>query len=320
MAAFSARAARAQSAPSGRTARLPDAIRLVLRGKVGDAYVISSSSNGGLEMVATLPDNTVKKTGFDEKENQVETKHVRAIDAQGNVKIETRTVSGQKTKVEEGASKTTPSELKAYVETFAPSFKRLSRVKLATTPPKAATKGKKRAGAASKSKREDDTLENPPFPDKVLHVGDTWQGTLPMRFASLENQELAYTAKLAAVEFRQSLPCAKVEYVISMHIDQLPKEALDRFPSNARINGDYTIEGTLTDYYRLDRGTAVESVGSIQLTLQYEIKVPNPNGGDDLPFALEGNGEYGVKDMTTKGPAYDASLVTPVSETAAPSP
>lgn len=292
--------------------RLPDAVRLVRRGIVGDRFVMQTTTHT-TSLLRYVKDETNDDTNTDSTEIKTSVQRVRAVDADGALQLEERNVDGSNTIIKNGEREVVAIKPDAWVDKYNPNGARLSRTRLPGKPTTGTLSDTNEPDTGRQPAPEmDNRLTNePPFPEKIVHVGDTWNGTMAMLPVEISSDpQVAYTAKLAAIELHRNVPCARVEYSFSTSSTKLPLMISKSLSEAATGVGSLKFAGSLTDYYTLDRGAVFDSVGKLSITMKFNLTEPNPNGNQDLhrlaQVTIKSNGSATMVTF----PQYAPELVT----------
>ena len=287
-----------------------EAIRLVRRGKTGDTYKyqVTTHSKGELDMSSStdpiLQDVTRTKTVLQK---------FLGLSKDGTLRIETRLLSGTKKDVQ--PEKTTTETLPPYDTLFNVSPDKAKVTAKALPLPVATGKPKPLSAAAIHAALKDATefFNDPPFPTRLLRVGDTWAGVSPKNPYNKDimgDKDVPFVATLAAIETHRGVPCAKVTYTLNYKGDQASFRAnvLKTAPEESKMIGESEISGTATMYYSLDRGELLD--GEIKGKTKYKYKVGVPVEGQEDLRVIDLEGEVNEESRTTAltFPAYDAAL------------
>ena len=287
-----------------------EAIRLVRRGKAGDAYKyqITTHDKGELDM-SSSPDPLLQ----DITRSETVLQKFLGLSKDGTLRIETRRVSGTKKDVQ--PEKTTAETLPPFDVIFNSTPDKTNWTAKALPLPVATGKPKPLSAAAINAALKDAAsfFNEPPFPTRLLRVGDTWAGVYPKNpynKAIADDKDWPFTATLRAIETHRGVPCAKVTYIAAYKGDQASFRAniMKTAPEGSEMTGESEINLTGTAYYSLDRGEIIDSAAQIKVKYKYKVGV-KIEGLDDLRVIdVEGEGNVDSSETALTFPAYDASL------------
>jgi hypothetical protein len=287
---------------------LPQTIRLVRQGQAGDRYALKTNAHYNL-LLRFEKVGDVDETASEQIETGSLTSQVRSITPEGNVIVEERIVEGKRTTNKNGERDVTTVPPAAWLVTYLPDGKRTGRTPLPDT--KATGQDGTDAPPVENSQGDDGLINEPPFPAKALRVGDTWTGEIPMLPKEVSaDPRVSYTAKLTAIERRQDVPCARVEYTLSATSKQLPELLTSKLSELAKGVGTVKMDGTITVYYTLDRGVAIDREDKSTITMRFNLSEPDADT-DELSNhrVVKVTIKSGATIKTTKVPAYMPSLV-----------
>ena len=287
-----------------------ESVRLVRRGKIGDAYKyqVTVHDKGEIDM-SSSPDPILQ----DITRTLTVSQKVANAGKEGMLQIEARLVSGKKTDAQ--PEKTTTETLAPFDVIFRVSPDNTHISAKALPLPVAAGKPKPLSASAINNALKDATsfFENTPFPTRLLRVGDTWAGVHPKNpynKAIAEDKDWPVTATLAAIETHRGIPCAKVTYTAVYKGDQASFRAniLKTAPEGSDMIGESDVNVTVTTYYSLDRGEVIDTVSKATIKYKYKVGV-KVEGQDDLRVIdLEGEANEDTATTALTFPAYDARL------------
>ena len=287
-----------------------ETIRLARRGKTGDVYKFQATTRtkGEIDM-SSSPDPILQ----DVTRTKTVSEKFLGVGKDGTLRFETRLLSGKKTSIE--AEKTLGETLPPFDVVFSVSPDNAHSSAKALPLP--VEKGKPKPLSAEAINRAikdaNDFFIEPPFPTRLLRVGETWTGVVPKNPLNKDtagDRDIPYTATLAAVETHRGVPCARVTYIMTYKGDQESFRAaiLKTAPEESLMQGDSEVNGTATIYYSLDRGATLDS--DIKIKTKYKYKVGIPIEGTEELRVIDVEGETNFEDKVTAltFPTYDAAL------------
>ena len=184
--------------------------------------------------------------------------------------------------------------------TVKPSKEIVKAVPLATTPKRAP------AGANSVTGSGQGIFGPIRFPERALKAGDTWSGSIPVaENADLKGITMHYESTLVGFEMYQSFPCARVESNLSYKgtMPGIDAQIRKQVPAGSKLTSVGELTGTLTSYYVLDRGWAMNESAKINVILNISVTV----NGRAIEFG--GTIDTDQHSAVVGYPAYDAALV-----------
>jgi hypothetical protein len=295
---------------------LPDTIRLLRRGIVGDRYVMESSTRTIFAM-SFQKDGENEDTNVDTTETKTETLRVRAGGADGTLTVEERPGETKKTIIKDGEREVVASQPDGWLAIYKANGERVSHTRL-PNPPKKETQDTDTDATEDRPPAKPDSdeqrIDDPPFPDRTLHVGNTWTGTIPMLSKEIcGDPAVNYTAKLTAIELHKNVPCARVEYTLSATNTKLPPVISKQLAFEATGKGTLKMTGTVTGYYTLDRGAVLDSESKIAITMKFDLTEPDPNSENDLHRVVKVTIRTNGIGTASQFPTYNLALVPDAS-------
>ncbi len=272
--------------------KLPATIRLVLRSRVGDTYLYQHSTTEALEFRAQLPSGENMFTS-DQVEQKTEKMRVLAVNAKGLIKTEERTLSDEATATIQGVRKTITPKLEAWLSTYAPNNRCLSRIDISRTHKPGVT--------------ADGATGAPVFPDRPLHVSDSWSGHMTFSNSG-KTFGMNYKATLARIERHMGVPCARVEYKLTGATDIAHTMWTRMAPAGAQIKGKVIMSALLTMYVTLDRGELIDGRTDMTLQLACDVSGKHRTTGAVVHVKLTGRGSMRDETIAKKFPAYQTRL------------
>ncbi len=304
--------------PAGTSAAgldLPKTIRLVRGGSVGDRYQMQFNTHT-IFVQSFEKDGQNDDNNIDTVETKAETRRVRTVNADGSLTVEERPGESTSTIIKNGDRDIITAQPDGWLSTYKPNGQRVTHTKLPqkATPATGADDATEPQPPAAKPDSDDRLNNEPSFPDKALHVGDTWTGTtmmLPKEISS--DPTVNYTAKLVAIELHRNVPCARVDYTLSAISIKLPTLISKQLAFEATGKGTINMTGTVTEYYTLDRGAVLDSAGKSTITMKFDLTEPDPNGQDDLHRTVQVSIKTTGAGTATQFPTYAPALVPDAS-------
>jgi hypothetical protein len=301
--------------------KMPEVIRLEFRGKPGDTYKRKEISNEKRTFNLSVIDRHSNEQVQSVKNGVL---HLRGRGPDNTLLLEVHNLGGKEERQEDGKKTEKAFPTADALFTLKPNLERIKAVPLEKTTARSSSPAAGKKGNGTKANVRE-TLKNAvkafdplPFPDKILHVGDTWTGKIPDNPYDAEAQEgfvISYIAKLQALEVHRDTPCAKVEYTIT-YKGGLPGEEkliLKDMPANTKIVGGVELSGTIMEYYSLDRGALIDSYSNYKLMMKYTLPIKNPSSGEVVQVNMDGGAEAKEHATATEFPPYDAALIPAIA-------
>jgi hypothetical protein len=320
---------RAQTPPAtAQSSPVPsEPVLLSLRGKPGDTFTYTFFEHDDSDIKAGLGSFQIYNS---ERKQLSWTLRLRGFGPDKALLMEVHRASGQNIKENNGEYKTLPLAPAAALFTLSPDAHLLHIAALSAAPSSSTHQGIHQSSKAAAAAARNSTIRSMsgaievftpiPFPDKPVHVGDTWTGTYPINrfnpFAK-NTEPPSYTATLVAVETHRGVPCAKVEYKIEYNGDVpgVTESILQKMPAGSTLDGTAKLASSETVFYTLDRGAVMDLDTTIQVTLDYQAGIPDPNTGVVHKVDLEGTITDSEKQSATKFPPPDSSLISTTART-----